>query len=191
MNKTDEQCSNTCSSMPDCTWYSREIVKEIHMMRRTPLISNNSITKPNEHTDEELLKGLMTLDEEIIVRMSESEEEEEAMIKKYGENEWKEMIAVEKDLATMRRATLAEQIGSKVKCFFFSDCESITNAQNAKYQSSQKNCHVDQANRKALCSISDNKDSCLSPDFAPRRMRLTLRGMKKQKTKKKKTKHNH
>ena len=76
----------------------------------------------------------------------------------------------------------------KYRCIFYKDCSDIRKVHSG-FESSQKSCQgVEASSRKAMCSITGDTKSCLSPEIAPRSLKLTLKGLKKEAVKGKKGK---
>ena len=74
----------------------------------------------------------------------------------------------------------------RYKCIFYKDCIEIKEAQSG-FKSSQKNClKTKESSKKAMCSITGDRKSCLSPELAPRSLKLSLKGLKEKAEKSKK-----
>ena len=74
----------------------------------------------------------------------------------------------------------------KYRCIFYKNCETIEGFDSG-FESSQRECSsVALSYRSAMCHLSENTDSCVSPNLAPRSIKLAIKSLDK---KSKKVKH--
>ena len=75
----------------------------------------------------------------------------------------------------------------RYKCIFYKNCETLEGFDSG-FESSQRECSsVTVSYRSSMCHMSENTDSCLSPNLAPRSIKLALKSLDKKSKKVKRT----